>query len=150
MVLYPAIIFLAITIYMLVGPYEKTRVLFESVNFGSIVFTLVIVGGLVFSLYHYFDKRIKLVINKNGVWSLKNGQINWDQVWYFHIQISDDRYKSETLCVKQKDTDTEIKIGLGGYDISKDAILSSFKYYSSQHSIHDLGVGVPETGIFRN
>lgn len=147
---YLGLFFLVISIWFFVDSYNKNWIMFTENLLATILLSLVILGFLAASLYLYFDKGNKLVINKNGIWTSKHGELKWEQIWYYHIRISDDKYKNETLRVKQRDTELEIIIPLGDYNITKEVILSSFKYFSSQYSIQDLGIGLgPEKGFFR-
>src|SRR6185503_1782465 len=137
--LYIAILFSAIGLYLLAGPYEKTRVLFSWNIVFSIILVVWLASGFVFFLYRYLDKRIKLVINKKGIWTKKNGLATWEQVWYFFIKIGGDKTKIENLVLKLKESETKIFINLNEYDKGKEEILTSFRHYAAQYPINDLG-----------
>ncbi|HEY8969090.1 MAG TPA: hypothetical protein VIM64_08350, partial [Puia sp.] len=38
-------------------------------------------------LFYYFDKRVKVRIDSNGIWSRRKGNIVWSDIWYFNSTV---------------------------------------------------------------
>jgi hypothetical protein len=98
-----------------------------------------------FCLFYYFDKRVKVRIDSDGIWSRRYGNIPWDDVWYFNCTImkmgSDgDIY---TLHIRLKDTedrqDKEVRLKFRRMDKSFDEVRGVVEYYAGKYQIQDLG-----------
>jgi hypothetical protein len=101
---------------------------------------ILVVIGIHFAL-KYFNRQIQVVINKSGIWTNKNGFLAWQDVWYYYTKvITGEGLGDSELCLKLKNTDLLIKIGLANYDKSTERIMNSFEYYAEKFSITNLGV----------
>jgi hypothetical protein len=98
-----------------------------------------------YCLFFLFDKRIKLRIDKNGIWTIRNNNIFWGDIWYFSSGV----YKMRTQAniyyfkVRLRDTETtvdkEIKIRLQRMDKAFEDIRSVIEYYAAKNNVYDMG-----------
>jgi hypothetical protein len=96
-------------------------------------------------LYYYFDKRVKVRIDSEGVWSRRKGIVAWNDIWYFNSTICKMRSDGDIykLHIRLKDTeeksDAEETLKFRRMDKSFDEIRSVVEYYASKYNIEDLG-----------
>jgi hypothetical protein len=96
-------------------------------------------------LFYYFDRGIKVRIDSEGIWSRKNGNIGWDEIWNFSSTFSKGpRYGDiYQLLIRLKDTETrldeEVILKFQGMDKSFDEIRPVVEYYARKHKIEDSG-----------
>lgn len=96
-------------------------------------------------LFSYFDKRVKVRIDSEGIWSRRYGNIPWDDVSYINctvmkMQTDGDIYK---LHVRLKDTkerlDKEVTLKFLRMDKSFDEVRGVVEYYAGKYQIQDFG-----------
>ena len=112
---------------------------FENI-FASILMVTIIYGGPIYFWVKVFDKRIKLIINKNGIWNSKSELLSWDNLWYYHIKedfIKGTKY--HFIIFKNKNNEIDYKIDVTYYDKTYIEILNAIKINSKEYSIIDLG-----------
>ena len=83
----------AVSGYMVIGKYEETRTFFVQNKLLGVFACFILSFSIIYSFIMYFDKSVKLVINKNGVWMPKDGQVSWEAMWYYYIKIVADKKK---------------------------------------------------------
>jgi hypothetical protein len=114
-------------------------------SFAKLPVILVFTGWPSFCLFYLLDKRVKLRIDKNGIWSLKNGNIPWDDIWYFYSTVYRMRNDGDVfkLHVRIKDTedrqDKEILLRLHRMDKNFEEIRTVVENYATKYNIEDLG-----------
>ena len=130
---------LAILIFLL--PQYIDPIAFQKNLIAHVIACIILVAiGIHFAL-KYFNRKIQVVINKSGIWTNKNGFLAQHNVWYYYTKVLTGEGLGDTeLCLKLKNTDLLIRIGLTNYDKSTEMIMNSFEYYAEKFSINNLGV----------
>ena len=96
-------------------------------------------------LFYYFDMRVKVRIDCNGIWSRKYGNLAWDDIWYFNSTICKMRSDGDIykLHIRLKDTedrlDKEATLKVRRMDKTFDEIRTVVEYYANKYQIEDLG-----------
>ena len=69
--------------------FEKSRQ--ETINFFFYNWTWIKLPALLMilsipavCLFYYFDRRVKLMLNKDGIWTKKHGTLSWKTLLYFY------------------------------------------------------------------
>jgi hypothetical protein len=119
--------------------------LFGKWSFAKLPAIFVFGGWPCFCLFHLLDKRVKIRIDKDGIWSLKYGNVSWDDIWYFDTKVTvwrNDRSGRE-LHIRLKDTedrlDKEEFLRLDKRNKSFEEIRAMIEYYATKYKIEDLG-----------
>jgi len=97
-----------------------------------------------FCLFYYFDNRLKLRVDKNGIWTRKYKTTSWDDIWYFSstickIKEGDIYYLQLRLKDTENRLDKELKIRYRRMDKEFRDVREIISYYASKHNIHDMG-----------
>ncbi|MBS1663374.1 MAG: hypothetical protein JST68_20185 [Bacteroidetes bacterium] len=96
-------------------------------------------------LYTYFDRRVKLRVDSEGIWSSKKGKVGWDEMWGFSSDFKKGpRYGDiYQLHARLKDTETrldmEVVFRFQNMDKKFSEIRSVVEYYAGKYKIEDLG-----------
>jgi hypothetical protein len=124
---------------------ETVDFFFGKWNFGKLPMFLMLTAWISLSIFYYFDKRVKVRIDSDGIWSKKNGLVSWNDIWYFSstgykTQYDGDLFK---LRIKLKDTeerlDKEEILKFQRMDKKFDEIRPIVEYYAAKYQIQDLG-----------
>ena len=114
-------------------------------SFGKLPAIFVFGGWPCFCLFHLLDKRVKIRIDKDGIWSLKYGNVSWEDIWYLDtkaIQWKGDK-SGRQLHIRIKDTedrlDKEEFLRLDKKDKTFEEIRAMIEYYAAKYKIEDLG-----------
>jgi hypothetical protein len=117
--------------------------------FGDLTISKILVFAIILSiptvcLYNYFDKQVKLKIDNLGVWTKKNGIIQWQDLQYFRTtEIYAKEGDIYNLIFKQKENmqfvEKEIKIELRRMDKDFNEIRREISSYLTAYKIEDLG-----------
>jgi hypothetical protein len=116
----------------------------EEVNeFKKSVFIIGIVILLLFCfsyfLYKYFfDKKIKLAIDNEGIWTPKYGKLKWQEVSYIYQIERRGKFISKELVIKLHKNEKKIKLETTFFDKNDDEILESLKECSSKFDVQFL------------
>lgn len=108
--------------------------------FAAVLLTFIFCVIPIYFWYMVFDKRIKLIINKNGIWSSKMHLVSWNSLWYYHIKedlIKGTKY--HFFIFKIKNSGIDYKVDITFYDKTYIEILNAIKINSNGYSIIDLG-----------
>ncbi|MBS1915533.1 MAG: hypothetical protein JST87_04600 [Bacteroidetes bacterium] len=105
---------------------------------------IMFIGVMGLCLFYYFDKRVKLKVDKDGIWTVKYKETLWDDIGYFSTTIckmkEGDIYY---LKIRLKDTedrlDKELKIRYRRMDKDFEEVRQIISYYAAKHNIQDLG-----------
>jgi hypothetical protein len=114
-------------------------------SFSKLPVILVFTAWPSFCLFYLFDKRVKVRIDKNGIWSLKSGNVSWEDIWYFYSTVYKMRNDGDLfkLHIRLKDTekllDKEIDLKLHRMDKNFEDIRAVVEYYAAKYKIEDLG-----------
>lgn len=95
-------------------------------------------------LFYYFDNRIKVKVDKNGIWTRRKNSIPWTDIWYFSSTICKMREGDcYYLKIRLKDTeerfDQEVKIPFRRMDKDFTDIREVVEYYAAKNNILDMG-----------
>ncbi len=125
---------------LLTGNMESLKTFFLNNLVVSILTITLFYGIPICFWFKVFDKSIKLIINKNGIWNSKSDFIVWDNLWYFHIKeefINGEKYHFFIFKIKNNEIDYRIDVTF--YDKTYIEILQAIKINSEGFSIIDLG-----------
>ena len=85
------------------------------------------------------DKRIKLVINKQGIISNKIGLVSWDDLRYFHFKEIFFKGRNYHFLILNTSVNENRKIELSYLDKSYDQVKKAIQDNNKNKSIIDLG-----------
>jgi hypothetical protein len=108
--------------------------------FVSVLLTSLLYGLAIYFWFMVFDKRIKLIINKNGIWTSKTSLVSWNSLWYYHMK--EDFVKGEKYHLfffKIKNSDIDYKVDITFCNKTYVEIINAIKSNSTDYSIIDLG-----------
>jgi len=95
--------------------------------------------------FYYFDNRVKVRIDTNGIWTLKYKNTYWDDIWYFSSTVCKMRSDGDIyyLKIRLKDTedrlDKELKIKFRRMDKDFGDVRAVMAFYAAKYNIQDLG-----------
>jgi hypothetical protein len=124
---------------------ESIEFFFGKWSFTRLLFILMFAFVPSLCLFYYFDNRVKVRIDGDGIWSHKYGSVSWNDIWYFNSSIYKFRSDGDLniLHVRLKDTDDrlnkDVTINFRRMDKSFDEVRIVIQYYAIQHKILDLG-----------
>jgi hypothetical protein len=124
---------------------ESIDFFFGKWDFAKLPFILFFTFVPCIGLFYYFDKRVKVRIDSNGIWSRKNGNLSWDHICFFSSTVckmrSDgDIYKLH-ITPKGSDglLDKEVVLTFRRMDKNFDEIRPIVEFYARKYNIQDLG-----------
>lgn len=131
-------IFFSIPLIVFAFRYSSTVEWFKQ-NPGGCVFLLsFLLLASTYFWYTSFDKRIKLVINRSGIWSVKYQQLAWDNVDAFYFQRVSGGSTDYFLWIDTKVIGESIKMDISWLDKDvteiEEAISKNGKDYSIRYS----------------
>jgi hypothetical protein len=133
-------------IYMLFSPNSQKSInfLFSNWTLAKLPTFIVLLGLPALCLYYYFGKRVKLKVDKEGIWTNRYKTLPWTDIWYFSSTISKMRegdlyYLKLRLVDTEERLDKEVKIRIRRMDKDFPEIREIVEYYASQNNIKDLG-----------
>lgn len=105
---------------------------------------LVIIGIPAICLFYYFDKRVKVKISNDGIWTKKDGTISWQSFSSFHSQQT---YSKDgdiyTIYFRRKEqahsSGKEIKIELRRMNTPFNEVRNKIRLYAIKYGIEDIG-----------
>jgi hypothetical protein len=139
--------FVALIIFSCTYPESRQSnidIFFGKWTFAKLPLLITIYGMMGICLFFYFDKRVKLKIDRNGIWTLKYKEILWTDIWYFNTTILNQREGNlYYIKFRLKDTenrfDKEIKIRYRRMDKDFEEVRGVISYFAKTHNIQDLG-----------
>jgi hypothetical protein len=123
---------------------ESMDFFFGKWNFVKLLFIMAFCFIPALCLFYYFDNRVKVRVDEEGIWSKKYGNIVWADIWYINSTFckmrEGDIYK---LHVRLKDTedrlDKEYVLQFVRMDKNFEEIRAVVEYYARKYQIQDLG-----------
>ncbi|HMC99307.1 MAG TPA: hypothetical protein VKH37_04110 [Ferruginibacter sp.] len=91
---------------------------------------------------YFFDKKVKLIVDKDCIWTSRYGQVQWQSVWYIFQQEIKGRINQEKLVIKLNEDDKELTLDTTYYDKTAEEILNALKEYSKGFEIQFLGFDI--------
>lgn len=96
---------------LLIGPYEKTRALFESNFILACTLTLFFVLAIVFLIVRYSNNKPKMIINKIGILTKENEIIEWGKISSIEARKNyDEHFTTSIIKMTLKESDSAMKI----------------------------------------
>ena len=108
-------------------------------------FLLVFLAMFVYPLIKLTDNKVKVRIDKEGIWTKKQGTIPWTSIWYVYSTERTERAMTATnLKIKLKESPEnpegkEIRIPLSALDKDLDEVRKTLNYFTQSYGIYDLG-----------
>lgn len=113
---------------------------FHSTDFAiSIFISAVFLSTAIFFWYKVYDRKIKMIINKNGIISHKTGIIRWEEIRYFYIQETFFKGRDYHFLILKSTTEKEYKIELSYFDKTFEQVRKAIIINSNNNVIIDLG-----------
>lgn len=105
---------------------------------------LTLFGIMGLCLFYYLDNRVKLRVDKNGIWTKKHKNTSWDDIWYFSSTISrmregDIYYLKLRLNDTDDRLDKELKIRYSRLNKNFRDVREIITYYAAKYNILDMG-----------
>lgn len=88
-----------------------------------------------FFYQYFFNKKIKLIIDKEGIRTPKNGIIKWETIWYIYLYEFRGKITEKKLIIKLNTNDIEIKSDITYLDKTEDEIMSALQEYGTKFKI---------------
>ena len=102
----------------------------------TLIFILFLFG---FFFYKYFfDNKIKLIIDKEGIWTPEYEKVKWQSVWYIYQKETRGKFAEQILIIKLNEDDRELKISTSYLDKTAEDIITAIKEYSKKFNIQFL------------
>jgi hypothetical protein len=92
------------------------RQLFKEQPIASTILAGVLFTILMYSLYKFFDRTVKLRIDTKGIWTRKFGYILWNDIQYYYYPSTIDEYGY--IVIKSISFDKELDIDISYFNIS--------------------------------
>ena len=125
--------------YSIIKDPQNELTEFNKSPIGLSIFLLFILFLFGFFCYKYFfDTKTKLVINNEGIWTPKYGQVKWQSVWYIYQKEIRGKFIEHKLIIKLNEEEKEVKLDTTYFDKSADEIIEALKDYSKKFSIQFL------------
>jgi hypothetical protein len=125
-------------------PHTDNVAISKGINFAIIPAILVSVILPCYFMYNYLDKKVKLAIDDEGIWSPKTKNIQWANLRYFFT--TQHRYRGDVsycLFIRLKDeiSDSQqpMEISLSHLDKNFKDLRNAVQLYASRNNIKDLG-----------
>lgn len=133
-----AIPIIGLTYATLKDPKESLTEFNESPIGLAFIFVLMLFFFGYFCYKYFFDNKIKLVIDKQGIWTAKHGQIAWQSIWYIYQREIRGKYTEQRLIIRLGEDGEEIKLNTTNYNKTADEIMEVIKSYSQKFNIQIL------------
>ena len=133
-----AIPIVGLTYAIIKDPENELREFNES-PIGLSIFLLFLLFLFGFFCYKYFfDSKTKLIINNEGIWTPKYGQVKWQSVWYIYQKELQGKFIEHKLIIKLIEEEKEVKLDTTFFDKSSEEIMKALKEYSKKYNIQFL------------
>jgi hypothetical protein len=127
-------------LYFLFGPYEKTRIIFKENLIAAIVLVIFLVVGIIYSFFKAFDRSIKIVINKEGIWLQKIGLIPWNNIYYYYFENQSHEVSVSLLKIKLIEPEKEVQVDVSAMNKSFNDIERAIQRNAKNYNIKSLGI----------
>jgi len=120
---------------------KETKPFFKENPFVTVVAVIIILVAIYFLVRYSLDRRIKMVINKEGIWTPKKGLLVWSNVQYYYFEeIQTDNATVSLLKIKLLKPSKEVKIDIAFFNKSERDIEDAIKDNSGDYNIIALKV----------
>jgi len=134
-----AIAFITMTLFFGAG----TKLFFKE-NFLISVFTVfIIITAAYFLIRNGLDRRIKMVVNEYGIWTISKGLLEWSNIQYYYFEEinRDGTDITSILKIKLQNQSKNVKIDISNFNTSVQHIETAIKLNSGNFNI----IGLKET-----
>jgi len=129
---FPAISLFAISLFF----HEETKPFFRTNPLATVAAILIILAALYFLVSKSLDRRIKMAINKDGIWTAQSGLLAWNNIQYYYIEeIASDYDTTWLLKIKLLEPVKEIKVNISLFKISEQEIEQAIDRNSGDYKI---------------
>jgi hypothetical protein len=141
---YIFIIYGILWIGMLAQPiynFDETAALFKRNPITSTAIYLLVIGAAVWLGYGILSHRVKLVINKRGLWTRRSKLVTWDNLYYYYfIKGKHQNQITWTFKFKTVAPEREFTVDMFFFDNDHEDIIKAIEDNSYGNTVHYLGV----------
>lgn len=111
----------------------------------SLVILLIVFSIIIYIVFNLLDRKVKLKISEEGIWTKKFGGIAWKEIWYVATEeskSSNGKPLSLTIKLKQdqeENTEREYVVQLAGLNYDLKNLWKVMNYYCEKYEIINLG-----------
>lgn len=117
-------------IWEMIFKYEENIVTLKKNLILTYIFGGLILIALAILWYKSFDKSIKLIIDKNGIWSKKTGDIPWDNIYQInHTTDTSDEFYISYLIVFTRNRVKPFIINYSELKIDEKILFDTIKHH---------------------
>jgi hypothetical protein len=141
-ILWFAILMTVPCIGVLTDSYDNWKKFISGSPVGAIFLLSIFYGGALFGWIKVFDKRIKFIINRDGIWYSKTQFVSWDNIesLSFEEQKTAKAGTFYLLKLKTKNRSKPYKIDITFFDKSYNQIQTAINENAIKNSVEDLGL----------
>ena len=129
---FPAISLFAIFLFF----HQETKPFFRENIFATVAAVIVVLIALYFLVRNSLDSRIKMVINKYGIWVFQKGLLAWSNIQYYYFEeVIGEGANASLLKIKLLDRTNEVKIDISFFNTSEQDIEAAIEQNSGDFNI---------------
>jgi hypothetical protein len=128
---------------LLTEPFSELKKFFSENLIATILLTAFMFISAGYWWFMVFDKRIKIIINKNGIWNAKSNFIEWKEISSYNFK--EETFKTRKfhfLVFRTVGNDKEYKIDISFYNKSYEQIEEAVNTNSKGFYITNLGLNI--------
>ena len=123
-------------LYYFLGPYDKTRIIYDESPKFTIFLGFIFFGILFYSIYELITRKGEIILSSDGIEIRDKEWNHWDYVQsYWTITEPRENSTDEYLIVQLKDT-RQLKCLISDLDKSREEILDLITMYKSKSKIY--------------
>jgi len=129
---FPAISLLTIGLFF----HKETKPFFIENPLVTLASIVIIIAALYFLVHNSLDRRIKMAINKEGIWIAKKGLLSWSNLQYYYFEeITSDYDTTSLLKIKLLEPAKEVKVDISFFNTSEQEIEQAIERNSGEYKI---------------
>lgn len=129
---FPAISLFAIGLLF----HKETRPFFRENPIVTVVAVLIVLVALYFLVRNSLDKRIKMVVNQEGIWTAQEGLLVWSNIQYYYFEeIQSDNVTTWLLKIKLIEPTKEVAVDTSHFNTSQQDIETAIERNSGNYNI---------------
>jgi len=128
----PAISLFAICLFS----NKSTKRFFKENQIATIAVILIILAALFYLIRRSLDSRVKMVINKEGIWTSSKGLLLWSNIQYYYFdEIKSDYDTAFLLKIRLNQPDKEIIVDISFFNTCEKEIANAIANNSGDYNI---------------
>lgn len=132
---FPAIILVVISLLRHDGAQQFLR----TNIWAAVVGVLIVVLAIYFLIASSLDRRIKFVINTDGIWIHNKGLLAWNNIHYYYFEeITTENNTDFLFKIKLLNSKKEIKINISLFNVSEQQIEAAIAHNSGDNKVISL------------